>query len=113
MDSAVKKIAITLGASKECPLQSSDGVQYLHQSTDQVFADPTLRAEWGQGETLYLHFQVTDTGRGMSQEEMKVLFQRFSQASPRTHTRTEPGSIQISIVLMRLQNTVAQASDCS
>jgi signal transduction histidine kinase len=86
MDSTAKEISITMGASKECPSQSSDGVQYLHQSTDQEFADPTSRAEWGLGEPMYLHFQFTDTGRGMSQEEMKVLFQRFSQASTRTHT---------------------------
>lgn len=88
MDSVVRKISVTMGASRLPPLQSSDGVKYLHQPmTDQEFADPTLRAEWGLCEHLYLHFQVSDTGRGMNQEEMKVLFQRFSQASPRTHTR--------------------------
>jgi CheY-like chemotaxis protein len=93
----VRKISVTMGASRLCPSQSSDGVKYLHQPmTDQEFADPTLRAEWGLGEHLYLHFQVVDTGRGMSQEEMKVLFQRFSQASPRTHTRTVSRSSVVS-----------------
>lgn len=45
----------------------------------------TAAAEWGLGETLYLHFAVQDTGRGLDELEKKQLFQRFSQASPRTH----------------------------
>ncbi|TLD27691.1 putative hsp90-like protein [Venturia nashicola] len=106
MDSEIRRIAVTMGASTSCPSESSDNVQYLHQPmTDQDFADPTLRAEWGQGQHLYLHFQVKDTGRGMSQEEMKVLFKRFSQASPRTHTQYGGSGLGLFIarLLSRLQ----------
>lgn len=46
-----------------------------------------MRPDWGTGEQLYLSFAVHDTGRGMSEDEMRTLFQRFSQASPRTHTQ--------------------------
>ncbi|KAJ8605667.1 hypothetical protein MRB53_041384 [Persea americana] len=47
--------------------------------------DLTLAPDWGTGETIYLQFAVRDTGRGLTEDEKKVLFQRFSQASPRTH----------------------------
>ncbi|KAF2107560.1 hypothetical protein BDV96DRAFT_506029 [Lophiotrema nucula] len=49
--------------------------------------DQTLGPEWGDGEELYIQFAVQDTGRGLNEEEKKVLFQRFSQASPRTHVQ--------------------------
>ncbi|KAF4445590.1 hypothetical protein F53441_10654 [Fusarium austroafricanum] len=41
--------------------------------------------EWGTGEGLYVRFRVQDTGCGLSDDERKLLFQRFKQASPRTH----------------------------
>lgn len=47
--------------------------------------DVTAGAEWGAGEPLYIHFAVQDTGQGLDELEKKQLFQRFSQASPRTH----------------------------
>lgn len=45
----------------------------------------TESSEWGDGEVVYIHFAVQDTGKGLSEAEKKLLFQRFSQASPRTH----------------------------
>ncbi|KAL6252948.1 hypothetical protein RBB50_000667 [Rhinocladiella similis] len=47
--------------------------------------DVTASPEWGLGKPIYLHFAVQDTGRGLNDLEKKQLFQRFSQASPRTH----------------------------
>jgi signal transduction histidine kinase len=34
---------------------------------------------------IYIILAVTDTGKGLSDEERKMLFHRFSQASPKTH----------------------------
>jgi hypothetical protein len=42
-------------------------------------------ADWGEGDQIYIQFAVKDTGRGLTVEEKKMLFMRFSQASPRTH----------------------------
>jgi len=47
----------------------------------------TEGAEWGKGEEVYINFAVEDTGRGLTTDEKKLLFQRFSQASPRTHVQ--------------------------
>ena len=50
-------------------------------------ADLTKEKDWGDGEEVYIHFAVQDTGRGLNEEEKKMLFLRFSQASPRTHVQ--------------------------
>lgn len=36
---------------------------------------------------LYVRFQVEDTGCSLTPEEKQILFQRFKQASPRTHAQ--------------------------
>lgn len=41
--------------------------------------------DWGSGELLYLQIAVEDTGCGLTEEEKELLFERFAQASPRTH----------------------------
>jgi PAS domain-containing protein len=46
--------------------------------------DLTVNPEWGLGQQLYLTFAVTDTGIGMTDEEIKRLFGRFEQASAKT-----------------------------
>ena len=86
-DSSVRNITISLGASIMEPIQSSYGIQYLQRTVENKMVDPTSRQDWGSGEPLFLHFQVKDTGRGMTTEEMKLLFKRFSQTSHRTHTQ--------------------------
>jgi len=49
--------------------------------------DVTEGAEWGNGEPIFLHFSVKDTGRGLDEDEIKRLFGRFQQASPKTHIK--------------------------
>jgi CheY-like chemotaxis protein/anti-sigma regulatory factor (Ser/Thr protein kinase) len=41
----------------------------------------------GSDEEFYLHFTVSDTGCGFDEEEKSRIFERFSQASPRTHSK--------------------------
>lgn len=49
--------------------------------------DVTNTPEWGVGEQLNLLFLVSDTGRGLQQEEMMRLFHRFQQATKKTHIK--------------------------
>jgi len=81
-------ITVTLAASLFPPDGSGSrpGFQYVPSN----HADnPTLGAseEWGKGEILYLRFDVQDSGCGLTEEEKAMLFQRFKQASPRTHAQ--------------------------
>lgn len=46
-----------------------------------------LAPEWGNGEDLYLQFDVCDTGKGLTAEEMSNLLRRFSQASAKTYSQ--------------------------
>ena len=50
-------------------------------------SDLTKEKDWGDCEEVYIHFAVQDTGRGLNEQEKKMLFLRFSQASPRTHVQ--------------------------
>jgi CheY-like chemotaxis protein len=52
-----------------------------------MMEDLTNGPEWGLGRPLYLTFMVTDTGVGMTTEEIQRLFNRFEQASERTSIR--------------------------
>jgi signal transduction histidine kinase/CheY-like chemotaxis protein len=79
-----KSIRMTLAASATEPASSPGGIQFNEERL--VEHDQHLEEDWKQAQDLiYLQFSVTDTGRGLSEEEKGTLFTRFSQASPRTH----------------------------
>jgi signal transduction histidine kinase len=76
-------ISVNISASTSEPTPTSHGVTYFQAS--EARSDPTVSADWGQGETVYIIITVTDTGRGLTGNERDLLFNRFSQASPLTH----------------------------
>ena len=79
-------ITVTLGASLARPLKESfHGVSYFPSRIKRE--DLTQNSDWGDGEQVFIHFAVQDTGRGLTEDETKLLFHRFSQASPRTHVQ--------------------------
>lgn len=77
-----REVLVSIGASRERPSEEKSVVEYLPTGT--VRDDITERSEWGDGEKLYIHFCVSDTGRGLSPGEQSKLFTRFSQGSRRT-----------------------------
>ncbi|KAI9689825.1 MAG: hypothetical protein M1822_009707 [Bathelium mastoideum] len=84
-------ILVRIAASRDPPPHKEidendlDNVNYFPTRSKR---DDMMRgSDWGSGEEVYIHFAVRDTGRGLTPEEKKLLFIRFSQASPRTHVQ--------------------------
>lgn len=81
-----RTITVTIAASKQRPSDNPNApVKYF--PTRKKNKDEMSDKEWGDGEKIFILFSVRDTGRGLSPEEKKLLFIRFSQASPRTHVQ--------------------------
>ncbi|KAG9690801.1 putative histidine kinase HHK19p, partial [Aureobasidium melanogenum] len=76
-----RTVIVRLGASKERPTNLSVTYATTENPEARVQPEPVTDA------TFYLWFSVTDTGCGMSEEEQKRMFNRFSQASPKTYTQ--------------------------
>ncbi|KAI2638370.1 histidine kinase [Xylaria nigripes] len=81
-----RSIVVTLNTSVDISEVSEPGITYFPvDRPDQ--GDLRDHPDWGDGEKINLHFTVQDTGRGVDDHERKLLFQRFSQATPRTHVQ--------------------------
>ncbi|KAF1917679.1 putative histidine kinase HHK11p [Ampelomyces quisqualis] len=79
-----RRVSIVLSASMMMPKSSAEGIQFIEEKL--VEEDRHLKDDWKQAEDIvFLQFNITDTGRGLSEDERASLFTRFSQASPRTH----------------------------
>ena len=80
-----KAIVVALGATLD-GRQGDGGISYFPGDLNGR-ENLTDGEEWGSGQKINLHVTVTDTGPGLDELEVAILFQRFSQASPRTHVQ--------------------------
>lgn len=78
-----RTIKVYLGASKTQPTHNAHTASFIAPRPNRI--DHTSTAEWGRGEEIYLQIAVEDSGRGLTEDELKLLFHRFSQASPKTY----------------------------
>ncbi|KAL9115986.1 MAG: hypothetical protein Q9227_000354 [Pyrenula ochraceoflavens] len=79
-----RQISVQLAAYLQRPSEITDN-QISYVPTRSTGKDITVDADWGTGEKIFLYFAISDTGRGLTESEKKLLFLRFSQGSPRTH----------------------------
>ncbi|KFA46842.1 hypothetical protein S40293_05604 [Stachybotrys chartarum IBT 40293] len=83
---STRVITVAVGASLSPPDELAvPGFQYAPVKDSIPHTVPS--SAWGAGEVLYINFRVQDTGCGLTGEEKQILFQRFKQASPRTHAQ--------------------------
>jgi PAS domain S-box-containing protein len=78
-----RSISVHVKASSHKPKPSMKGFQFVPKRIKPL--NLTAGDDWGLGELLYLRVDVEDTGCGLTPDEKALLFERFAQASPRTH----------------------------
>lgn len=79
-----RKVTITISASKARPTDRNCSVEFIPPLQGDEFQKPLY---FKHQDPIYLMFEVKDTGQGLTESEMKSLFQRFKQASARTHVK--------------------------
>lgn len=85
-----RSVTLSLSASRTKPTYAQSSVQFIPKSKETYAEEnlPRRRPDLGEGELpIFLIFEVKDTGQGLTEDEMKSLFQRFVQGSSRTHVK--------------------------
>lgn len=93
-----KRITVVLGASISPPstgASAPSSVSFIPPRTSRT--DMLSAPEWGTGDILHLQIDVCDTGKGMTGDEMKQLFQRFGQASAKTYSQYGGSGLELFI----------------
>ncbi|KAI5237938.1 hypothetical protein E4T43_07752 [Aureobasidium subglaciale] len=82
-DCPIRKLTVYLSAFEKPPIGGQRRVTFIEPRPRQ--SSLSTSPEWGPGGEVYIQFAVQDTGKGLTEDEMKLLWQRFSQANPKTY----------------------------
>ncbi|OIW30558.1 putative histidine kinase group protein [Coniochaeta ligniaria NRRL 30616] len=82
-----RSVTVTMSASRTKPTDANSKVRFIPRAKEPNSEEPSLNERRNEGAPIWLIFEVKDTGQGLTEEEMKSLFQRFVQASSRTHVK--------------------------
>jgi signal transduction histidine kinase len=82
----IREITVHICAHADQPdFDVPDGFQFVpprHKVVDFASGE-----DWGSDPLVYLRVEVHDTGVGLSAQQKTLLFEKFAQASPRTHVQ--------------------------
>ena len=102
---AVRNVTVCVKGSLTPPKEAMSAVKFIPRFQDASldYEQPALK---GRTNPVYLMFEVKDTGQGLSEEEMKGLFNKFVQASAKTHVKYGGSGLGLFISrrLVELQN---------
>ncbi|KAL8243956.1 hypothetical protein R6Q59_010214 [Mikania micrantha] len=81
-----KDIKVYIGASTKPPsVTNTRDFHYIPKRA--APKSPAITSNSSKTDTIFIRIKVADTGCGLSPKEMRLLFQRFQQANPRTHAQ--------------------------
>lgn len=83
-----RSLTVTLGASRTSPPAGVAGNPRWFPS-NQILnkCSAAVNGESCDNEAVYITFSVRDSGKGMTEQEMNKLFNRFTQANAKTHVQ--------------------------
>lgn len=81
-----REIRVSMGASMKRPPSYPPNVVFFESDKNALRLDATTSPERGEGQVAYVAVAVKDTGVGISDQAQWRLFERFTQASPRTES---------------------------
>lgn len=82
-DRTERYVRIRLAASLSRPSIGQADISYIAPRSPHLSVQTSVESR--KEEDIYILFAVEDTGPGLGKDQMKSLFQRFSQASPKTY----------------------------
>ncbi|KAL2142532.1 hypothetical protein VTI28DRAFT_1089 [Corynascus sepedonium] len=82
-----RNVTVAVSASLTEPTEASSKVSFIPRSQESLEEMHDNPVPLDRENAVFLMFEVEDTGEGLTEEEKKSLFQRFVQASSRTHVK--------------------------
>ncbi|KZZ96486.1 ATPase-like, ATP-binding domain protein [Moelleriella libera RCEF 2490] len=82
-----RDISVTLKAFSSLAGVKEGGIMYLEPSEFGEGVKFNHPHDHAKGKPIFLHFTIQDSGSGIGDEDLKLLFRRFQQATPRTHVQ--------------------------
>lgn len=77
-----RHITVKVSASRDMPSSGGTNIVYLPQK---VVEKDVPERDTSDNDNVYLSCSVSDTGKGLTEDDHDVLFNRFAQSSPKTY----------------------------
>ncbi|XDG05486.1 hypothetical protein ABKA04_005101 [Annulohypoxylon sp. FPYF3050] len=83
--STSRRIVVTAAAHAHRPLDSDLGVELVPRRFSPAIQASDYKDVGDPASDVFVSFSVKDTGKGLTKDEKAQIFNRFTQASPKTH----------------------------